>query len=229
MSPKALLAGLFLVGFLISIPIWLKSNTEDKQHLSQSPVKQLVEKQIGLLDAGLLDIKPAEKAELRKMLAPEPELKSSDFERTVWVKDIIQTIKPWVPNPDEAETIAHWVYINSKRFNLSPELVLGLIAVESRFDHFAVSNVGAVGLMQVMPFWKKELGSASDNLLKIETNTRYGCAILRHYIDRFKTLDRALGAYNGSLGRMKYPNLVYAKMKKFKASENALAVEPSTK
>ncbi len=218
-----------MAGFLITIPVWLKSNTEDKQHFAQSPVKQLVEKQIGLLDVGLLDIKPEEKDELRKMLAPESSLNETDFERTVWVKDIVQTIKPWVPNAAEAETIAHWVYINSKRFKLSPELVLGLIAVESRFDHFAVSNVGAVGLMQVMPFWKKELGKASDNLLQIETNTRYGCAILRHYIDRFKTLDRALGAYNGSLGRMKYPNLVYAKMKRFKASANALTLEVTPK
>jgi len=208
----------FVVGFLLTIPIWLQSNTEDKQHLSQSPVKQMAEKNTGLLEVSVLDIQPAEKAELRKMLAPEPKAVATDFERTVWVKDIIQTIRPWVPDQTEAETIAHWVYVNSKRFNLSPELVLGVIAVESRFDHFAISHAGAVGLMQVMPFWKKELGSTSDNLLQIETNVRYGCAILRHYIDRFKTLDRALGAYNGSLGRMKYPNLVYASMKRFKAT-----------
>jgi len=206
-----------VVGFFLTIPVWLQSTTEDKQQLAQSPVKQMVEKNIGLLD-----IKPEEKEELRKMLAPAVEVKATDFERTVWVKDIIQTIRPWVPDQTEAETIAHWVYVNSQRFNLSPELVLGVIAVESRFDHFAISNVGAVGLMQVMPFWKKELGSSTDNLLKIETNVRYGCAILRHYLDRYKKLDRALGAYNGSLGRMKYPNLVYAKMKYFKATDSGV-------
>jgi len=206
-----------MAGFFLTIPVWLQSTTEDKQQLAQSPVKQMVEKNIGLLD-----IKPEEKEELRKMLAPAVEVKVTDFERTVWIKDIIQTISPWVPDQTEAETIAHWVYVNSQRFNLSPELVLGVIAVESRFDHFAISNVGAVGLMQVMPFWKKELGSTSDNLLKIETNVRYGCAILRHYIDRYKKLDRALGAYNGSLGRMKYPNLVYAKMKHFKATDSGV-------
>ncbi|MDQ6997154.1 MAG: lytic transglycosylase domain-containing protein [Mariprofundus sp.] len=214
-APKAILAGVFVVGFFLTIPVWLQSTVEDKQHLAESQVKQMVGKNIGLLD-----IKPEEKEELRKMLAPAVEVKETDFERTVWVKDIVQTIHPWVPDQGEAETIAHWVYVNSQRFKLSPELVLGVIAVESRFDHFALSNVGAVGLMQVMPFWKKELGSPSDNLLKIETNVRYGCAILRHYIDRFKTLDRALGAYNGSLGRMKYPNLVYAKMKRFKATHS---------
>ena len=211
---------MFVLGFFLTIPVWLKSNSEDKQQLSQDPVKQMVEKNIGLLDHGLLDIQPEEKAELRKMLAPEPKAEAGDFERTVWVKDIIQTIRPWVSDPVEAETIAHWVYVNSERFKLSPELVLAVIAVESRFDHFAISTVGAVGLMQVMPFWKKELGSTSDNLLQIETNVRYGCAILRHYIDRYKTLDRALGAYNGSLGRMKYPNLVYSRMKRFKATKH---------
>ena len=216
------MAGVFVAGFFLTIPVWLKSTTEAKQHLAQSPVKQMVEKNIGLLDNGLLDIKQEEKAELRKMLAPAEQVEATDFERTVWIKDIIQTIRPWVPDQTEAETIAHWVYVNSQRFDLSPELVLGVIAVESRFDHFAISSVGAVGLMQVMPFWKKELGTASDNLLKIETNVRYGCAILRHYIDRYKKLDRALGAYNGSLGRMKYPNLVYAKMKRFKATDSSM-------
>lgn len=206
-----------MAGFFLTIPVWLKSNTEDRQHLAQSTVKQMVEKNIGLLD-----IKPDEKEELRKMLAPASEANSTDFEQAVWVKDIIQTIRPWVPDQSEAETIAHWVYVNSQRFQLSPELVLGVIAVESRFDHFAISSVGAVGLMQVMPFWKKELGSSSDNLLQIETNIRYGCAILRHYIDRYKILDRALAAYNGSLGRMKYPNLVYDRMKYFKATDSNL-------
>ena len=202
---------MLVAGFLVSIPIWLTSTSEDKQHLVQSAVKKMVEDNFDLLD-----FKPEDKEELRRMLQPEKAEQKPDFEQTVWVKDIVHTIKPWVSDQAEAEAIARWVYIYSKRFNLSPELVLGVIAVESRFDHFAVSNVGAIGLMQVMPFWKKELGSTSDNLLEIETNIRYGCAILRHYIDRYKTLTRALGAYNGSLGRMKYPNKVFASMKRFK-------------
>ena len=213
-SPKALLAGVMVACFLVSIPIWLSSNSEDKQHLAQTEVKKMVEKNVDLLD-----FKPEEKDELREMLKPEVVAKQPDFEQTVWVKDIVQTIKPWVSDISEAEAIGRWVYVYSKRFNLSPELVLGVIAVESRFDHFAVSNVGAIGLMQVMPFWKEELGRKEDNLLEIETNIRYGCAILRHYIDRYKTLSSALGAYNGSLGRMKYPNKVYKSMKRFKATD----------
>jgi len=212
-SPKALLAGVMVIGFLVSIPAWITSNTEDKQHFSQSAVKQLVEKNIGVLD-----IKPEEKEELRQMLAPKADKQQPDFEETVWVQDIIQTIRPWVSDESEAEVIAHWVYVYSVRFDLSPELILGIIAVESQFDHFAVSNVGAIGLMQVMPFWKKELGSPDDNLLEIETNIRYGCAIIRHYIERYKKLGRALAAYNGSLGRKKYPNKIFAAMKRFKAT-----------
>jgi len=214
-SPKAVLAGVMVTGFLVSIPAWMMSNTEDKQHLSQSAVKQLVKQNIGVLD-----IKPGEKEELRQMLTPEADaLQQPDFEETVWVQDIIQTIQPWVADKSEAEVIAHWVYVYSVRFDLSPELVLGIIAVESQFDHFAVSNVGAIGLMQVMPFWKKELGSTEDNLLKIETNIRYGCAIIRHYIDRYKKLGRALAAYNGSLGHNKYPDKIFAAMKNFMATD----------
>ncbi|WP_232726512.1 lytic transglycosylase domain-containing protein [Mariprofundus ferrinatatus] len=214
MSPKALLAGVMVAGFLVSLPIWMASTPEDKQHLSQSAVKKMVEQNVDLLD-----FEPEEKEELRRMLQPGPVDDVPDFERDVWVKDIVQTISPWVPDEKEAETIARWVYVYSKHFDLSPELVLGVIAVESRFDHFAVSNVGAIGLMQVMPFWKNELGSPSDNLLEIETNLRYGCAILRHYIDRYNHLDRALAAYNGSLGKQKYPNKIYKSMKKFKATD----------
>ena len=202
-----------LAGFLLSIPVWMYSSSEDKQHLEQSAVKKLVENNVGLLD-----LQPEEKVDLRKMLKPEPLHETMDFEQRVWVKDIVKTIHPWVPDATEAEMIARWVYIYSTRFDLSPELVLAVIAVESRFDHFAVSNVGAIGLMQVMPFWKKALGSQDDNLLKIETNIRYGCAIIRHYLDRYKTTERALAAYNGSLGKKKYPDKVFSRMRKFKAT-----------
>ena len=213
------MAGVFIVGFLVSIPVWMRSNTEDRQHLTQTAVKQIVEKNVGMLN-----IKPEEKEELRQLLAPKAEVQlEPDFEETVWVKDIIQTIKPWVSDQSEAELIAHWVYVYSVRYDLSPELILGIIAVESQFDHFAVSNVGAIGLMQVMPFWKEELGLPDDNLLEIETNIRYGCAIIRHYMDRYKKLSSALAAYNGSLGRNKYPNKVFAAMKRFKAVD---AVSP---
>jgi len=209
-----LLAGVLLVGFAISLPFWLMSTPEEKQQLThKTTAVQVVESNVGPLD-----LKPEEQEQLRRMLRAAPEEKELNFEEMVWLKDMSQLIRPWVADDAEAETIARWVYVYSVRFELSPELILGVIAVESQFDHFAISNVGARGLMQVMPFWKKKLGSPDDNLFEIETNLRYGCAIIRHYLDRYGKLSRALEAYNGSLGRHKYPNKVFAQMRKFKAS-----------
>jgi len=182
--------------------------------------KAIVEKSTGSLD---LDMKPDEKQQLREMLKPA-KAPAKNFEHEIWVADIKQLIQKWVPDAAEAEAIARWVHLYSVRFELSPELVLGIIAVESRFDHFALSSVGARGLMQVMPFWKQELGSNRDNLFEIETNVRYGCAIIRHYINRYKSLDRALAAYNGSLGSHKYPNKVFKQMRRFKATREDTAM-----
>ncbi len=209
-----------IAGFAISLPFWISSTPEQKQQMAQtSTAKMIVEK-----STGSLDIKQDEKEELREMLKPDTSEKPKNFEHEIWVKDIQQLIGKWVPNDNEAETIARWVHLYSVRFDLSPELVLGIIAVESQFDHFALSNVGARGLMQVMPFWKNELGSSSDNLFEIETNVRYGCAIIRHYLNRYKKLDRALAAYNGSLGSNRYPNKVFTQMRRFKATREDTAM-----
>ena len=217
MSPKALLTGVMIVGFVISLPFWLRSTSEDRQHLTQtSAAMRLVEKSVGLLD-----LKPEEKESLKRMLRAAPGPGKMDYEEQVWMEDLVPLILPWVSDETEARVIARWVYRYGKRFGLEPDLILAVIAVESQFDHFAVSNVGAVGLMQVMPFWKEELGSKEDNLLNIETNIRYGCAILRHYLDRYKSLDQALAAYNGSLGSRKYAMKVRRMMKRFKAGRSA--------
>ena len=86
---------------------------------------------------------------------------------------------------------------------------MGLIQVESGFKKYAVSSAGARGLMQVMPFWAKLIGRPDDNLFHLRTNLRYGCTILRHYLDIEQgDLYRALGRYNGSLGKSEYPNMV---------------------
>jgi len=217
MPPKAILAGILIVGFLGTLPMWLAGTPEQKQHMAQSAAAKMIVEQ----SVGSLELQPEEKARLRHDLQPQKELQPN-FEETVWLQDMRQLIRPWVPDADEAETIARWVYIYSQRFDLSPELILAVIAVETNFDHFAVSNVGAHGLMQVMPFWKKTLGSKDDNLFEIETNIRYGAAILRMYKDRYHSLDRALAAYNGSLGSRRYPKKIYAAMKRFKASSDDL-------
>ena len=119
--------------------------------------------------------------------------------------------------PDEAErleflTTLHW---EASRAGVDPQLMLGLIQVESGFRKYAVSPVGARGYTQVMPFWVKTIGSADHNLFHLRTNLRYGAIILRHYIDIEKgDLFRALGRYNGSLGRAEYPNLVVGAWKR---------------
>ena len=101
------------------------------------------------------------------------------------------------------------VHYEATRAGLDPQMVLGLIQVESGFKKYAVSSAGARGYMQVMPFWVKHIGTSEQNLFHIRTNLRYGCTILRHYIDIEKgDLFRALGRYNGSLGRPEYPNMV---------------------
>ncbi len=101
------------------------------------------------------------------------------------------------------------VHYEATRAGLDPQLVLGLIQVESRFKKYAVSRAGARGYMQVMPFWTKLIGAKGDDLFDMRKNIRYGCVILRHYLDVEKgDLYRALGRYNGSLGRPQYPRAV---------------------
>jgi len=103
------------------------------------------------------------------------------------------------------------VHYEATRAGLDPQLVLGIIDVESGFKKYAVSTAGARGLMQVMPFWVDLIGDRDHNLFHLRTNLRYGCTILRHYLDiENGDLFRALGRYNGSLGRAEYPRMVLA-------------------
>ncbi len=113
------------------------------------------------------------------------------------------------------EEFLRTVHYEASRAGLDPQMVLGLIQVESGFKKYAVSSVGARGFMQVMPFWVRAIGTSDHNLFHLRLNLRYGCTILRHYIDIEKgDLYRALGRYNGSLGRPKYPNLVLGAWRK---------------
>ena len=115
------------------------------------------------------------------------------------------------------------VHYEAKRAGLDPQMVLGLIQVESAFRKYAVSTAGARGLMQVMPFWTKVIGGNDDNLFHLRTNLRFGCVILRHYIDIEKgDLYRALGRYNGSLGRPEYPNMVLGAWKQWEFAPAAV-------
>lgn len=150
--------------------------------------------------------------ELRKLLqqAIESEAGFADrFDAEVWLLDMSNRLEPFVEDPEVRIYMLKNVHYEARRVNLEPELVLALIEVESAFDEFAISVSGAQGLMQVMPFWLDEIGISDRNLFKIRTNLRMGCAILRYYIDMEPDdLGRALARYNGSLGRLTYPNKV---------------------
>lgn len=131
------------------------------------------------------------------------------YEAEVWLVDMSSRLKRWIPNDDERLTFLKTLHQEARRADVQPELVLAVIQTESAFDRFALSVVGAQGYMQVMPFWKKEIGREDDNLMHMQTNLRYGCTILKHYLDREKgDFIRALARYNGSLGRVKYPEKV---------------------
>jgi soluble lytic murein transglycosylase-like protein len=115
-----------------------------------------------------------------------------------------------------SERILHAVHCESSKHAMlrdRPQLVLAVIDVESAFDPFAVSSAGAVGLMQVMPFWPTELGLSRKDLIDVELNIRMGTSILAYYLEREKgNYTRALGRYNGSLGRREYPDLVLGRL-----------------
>ena len=160
------------------------------------------------------EISDEEAARLRARLQASPPRR--DFMREAWVADVAPLIAARVGDEEEARRIAEAAYDGAHAFELDPWLVLAVIAVESGFDRFALSTAGARGLMQVMPFWKARIGRADDNLMDVATNVRYGCAILRHYLDRHGSLTKALAAYNGSKGSVRYPWRVFAVMRKLK-------------
>ncbi|GGY42681.1 transglycosylase [Bacterioplanes sanyensis] len=150
--------------------------------------------------------------ELRQALRQAAESTDSfadRFEAEVWLVDISSRLKRYMPDDKMRLEFLRMVHQEATRAGLSPELVLSVIHVESAFQRFAISVVGAQGYMQIMPFWKNEIGRPDDNLMLTRTNLRYGCTILRHYLDKEKgDLIRALARYNGSLGRTKYPEKV---------------------
>jgi soluble lytic murein transglycosylase-like protein len=136
-----------------------------------------------------------------------------DMDTRAWVRAMTRRVSGRFPDEDAARQFLMLVRYESMRAGLDPHLVLAVIDVESRFRKYAVSRAGARGLMQVMPFWVKELGepgAPTHNLFHERTNLRYGCTILRHYLDRERgNLANALGRYNGSLGQADYPNRVF--------------------
>ncbi len=134
------------------------------------------------------------------------------FDSAVWYKLMEPKLTRYVKNHDDRVDILKTVYCETHRAgaaHLPPGLVLAVLDVESHFNRWAVSNAGAIGLMQVMPYWPEQLGMKRRQLLDVDSNIRMGCAILRHYLDaEHNDVRRALARYNGSIGHREYPDLV---------------------
>ncbi len=136
---------------------------------------------------------------------------ATQYEADFWLNEMSRRLQKSMPDAEYRMDFLKTVHYEATRAGLDPQLVLGLIEVESSFNKYAVSKSGARGYMQVMPFWVKEIGTKGQNLFHLRVNLRYGCTILRHYLDIEKgNLFRALGRYNGTLGKPEYPNLVRA-------------------
>jgi soluble lytic murein transglycosylase-like protein len=154
---------------------------------------------------------------------PVPADYASRADVAAWIAEMSARLASRVPDGAERRDLVATVHYEAVRAGLDPQLVLAVMHHESGFKKYAVSSADARGYMQVMPFWTRLIGSAEHNLFHLRTNLRYGCVILRHYLDREGgDLTRALGRYNGSLGRSEYPNAVAAAMRRYEARSPAI-------
>ncbi len=167
-----------------------------------------------MANAAPRDIDPSLLDKLVLRLA-EPYEDIDKFDAQVWLKISDQRLTRYVKDDVHRLEILQAVYREAHHHDLSPDLVMAVIQIESHFDRFAISRVGAQGLMQVMPFWRAEIGREQDNLTELQTNVRYGTAILAHYLEVSKgDLVDALARYNGSRGRLRYPEKVMTAWRK---------------
>ena len=146
-----------------------------------------------------------------------------------WVAQMSPKLAARFPDAAERTEFLATVHYEATRAGLDPQLVLGVIHHESNFRKYAISTADARGYMQVMPFWVRLIGTPDQNLFQLRTNLRYGCTILRHYLDvENGDLYRALGRYNGSLGQPDYPMAVMAAMKRYQGDASIAAVQTSS-
>ena len=135
-----------------------------------------------------------------------------------WIAQMSPKLASRFPDAGARTEFLATVHYEATRAGLDPQLVLGVIHHESNFRKYAISSADARGYMQVMPFWVRLIGTADQNLFQLRTNLRYGCTILRHYLDvENGDLYRALGRYNGSVGQADYPTAVMAAMKRYQS------------
>ncbi len=149
------------------------------------------------------------RASLARAVTDRDSVRNEDPETVAWVRAMHPRVAGRMRDDDAARELLALVHYEARRAGLDPRLVLAVIDVESGFRKYAVSSAGARGYMQVMPFWVREIGMPGQSLFHPRTNLRYGCVILRHYLDIERgNLVNALGRYNGSLGKPGYPERV---------------------
>ncbi|QEA11735.1 lytic transglycosylase domain-containing protein [Comamonas flocculans] len=180
----------------------------------------------GQLEEPLIDsVRSALSAAVSELAPPEPVFASTEARINYlrWLATMSERLRPRKSAWEQRRDFLQTAWYESRRAGLDESLVLGLIQVESAFRKFAVSSVGARGYMQVMPFWTRVIGDGdAGKLFHLQTNLRFGCVILRHYLDRESgDLYMALGRYNGSRGKAAYPNAVFAAQKRWHYSEPA--------
>lgn len=187
-------------------PLFAYAGKQIEEHLSASVVASL-SKQL------------ADRAAPRVMI-------DDPVEAERWLREMAARLPPGKPEVETPREFLTTVHYEASRAGLDPQLVLAVIHYESAFRKYAVSVAGARGFMQVMPFWVTLIGSPEHNLFNLRTNLRYGCTILRHYLDRENgDVARALARYNGSLGRTEYSNGVLNLLKRRWSYGNSLTIE----
>lgn len=161
------------------------------------------------LDAGPAPrVDPQLRALLKRAVADSHSFKDK-YDAEVWLTDMSRRLTPRMPDAKHRLRLLRIVHSEAERAHLAPELVLAVIDVESDFDRFAISKSGARGLMQIMPFWLKEIGHPGDNLFHLHTNLRMGCTILHYYLQQAHgDLRAGLALYNGNHGRRRYADKV---------------------
>jgi soluble lytic murein transglycosylase-like protein len=179
---------------LLLLPLQALGGAQEREHLSATMRNRL---------AAAVGDRPAPRLVFKR---------SEDGER--WLAAMSERLARRIPDRKQRLELLRTIHFEALRAGLDPQLVLGVIEVESGFRKYAVSRAGARGYMQVMPFWTAEAGRSRDNLFHLRTNLIYGCWILRRYLDQEKgDYWRALGRYNGSLGKPRYPDTVLAAWK----------------
>lgn len=186
-SQAPLNQALYVLGLMVSLAFFISSPAQAKNERFIDPeLRQLLKQTIANADSFV-----------------------DRFDAEVWLVSKSNRLAKFIDQPERRLKLLKAIHREASRQNLPPELVLAVIETESHFDRFAISRVGAQGMMQIMPFWKKEIGRPEDNLTQLDTNLQYGCTILAHYYKKSKQdWQQALARYNGSLGSRRYSNKV---------------------